>query len=130
MRLRAFCAGLALLGLLGSDVVASTVDDSEGEANIKTAETPELFAACESSYPLLSVRWGDGNIERAAAETASAFLDVPSVTPQVIIDKAKECFRALRSERGMMAVDFDHVELRCGVGPDIKWGRIIVVHVN
>jgi hypothetical protein len=129
MRLRAFCAGLTLLGLLSSDVVASTVDDSEGEAN-KTAETLELFAACESSYPLLSVRWGDGDIERAAAETASAFLDVPSVTPQVIIDKAKECFRALRSERGMMAVDFDHVELRCGVGPDIQWGRIVVVHVN
>ena len=127
MRLRAFCAGLTLLGL---DVVASTVDDSEGEANVKTAETLELFAACESNYPLLSVRWGDGDIERAAAETASAFLDVPSVTPQVIIDKAKECFRALRSERGMMAVDFDHVELRCGVGPDIQWGRIVVVHVN
>ena len=129
MRLIAFCAGLTLLGLLGSDVVASALDDSDGEANIKTVETLELFAACESSYPLLSVRWGDGNIERAA-ETASAFLDVPSVTPQVIIDKAKECFSALKSERGMMAVDFDHVELRCGVGPDIQWGRVVVVHVN
>jgi hypothetical protein len=52
------------------------------------------------------------------------------VTPQVIIDKAKECFSALKSERGMMAVDFDQVELRCGAGPDIQWGRIVVVHVN
>jgi hypothetical protein len=129
MRLRAFCAGLTLLWLLGSSVIASAADDGERETGVKTAETLELFAACESSYPLLSVRWGDGNIERAA-ETASAFLDVPSVTPQVIIDKAKECFRALRSERGMMAVDFDHVELRCGVGPDIRWGHIVVVHVN
>jgi hypothetical protein len=77
----------------------------------------------------LSVEWRDGDIEKAA-QTASAFLEVPSVTPQVIIDKAKECFRALRRERGMMAVDFDHVELRCGVGPDIKWGRVVVVRVN
>ena len=129
MRLRAFFAGLTLLGLLGSSVIASAANDGERKTGVKTAETLELFAACESSYPLLSVRWGDGNIERAA-ETASAFLDVPSVTPQVIIDKAKECFSALKSERGMMAVDFDHVELRCGVGPDIKWGRIVVVHVN
>ena len=35
MRLRAFCAGLTLLGLLGSDVVASTVDDGKREADIK-----------------------------------------------------------------------------------------------
>jgi len=78
---------------------------------------------------LLSVKWRGGDIEKAA-ETASAFLDVPSVTPQVIIDKAEECFHALGSERGMTAVEFDQVELRCGVGPDIHWGRVVVVHVN
>ena len=129
MRLRAFFAGLTLLGLLGSSVIASAANDGERKTRVETAETLELFAGCESNYPLLSVEWRDGDIERAA-ETASAFLDVPSVTPQVIIDKAKECFRALRSERGMMAVDFDHVELRCGVGPDIQWGHVVVVHVN
>jgi hypothetical protein len=126
---KSFLRRIYLAGVAQHNVVAFTVDDSEGGANIKTAETLELFAACESSYPLLSVRWGDGDIERAA-ETASAFLDVPSVTPQVILDKAKECFSALKSERGMMAVDFDQVELRCGAGPDIQWGRIVVVHVN
>ena len=49
---------------------------------------------------------------------------------KVIIDKAKECFSALTSERGMITVDFDQVEIRCGVGPDIKRGRIVVRHVN
>ncbi len=48
---KSFLRRTYLAGLLSSDVVASTVDDSEGEANIKTAETLELFAVCESSYP-------------------------------------------------------------------------------
>jgi len=129
MRLRAFCAGITVFGLLGSSVIASSADDRERNAGVNTAEVLELFVACESNYPLLSVKWGDGDIEKAA-ETASAFLDVPSVTPQVIIDKAEECFHALGSERGMTAVEFDQVELRCGVGPDIHWGRVVVVHVN
>ena len=122
-------AGIALLGLLGSDVVAYAVDDGKREANVKTAEAIELFVACESNYPLLSIKWDNGDIEKGA-DTASAFLEVPSVTPQVIIDKAKECFSALKSERGMMTVDFERVELRCGVGPDIQWGRVVVVRVN
>jgi hypothetical protein len=89
----------------------------------------ELFVSCESNYPLLSVKWNNGDIEKAA-ETASAFLEVPSVTPQVIINKAEECFSALKGERGMMTVDFEAVELRCGIGPDIQWGRVVVVRVN
>jgi len=92
--LRASCVGITLLGLLGSDVVAFAVDDSKRLANIKTAEAIELFVACGSNYPLLSIKWDDGDIEKAAV--ASAFLEVPSVTPQVIIDKAKECFSALK----------------------------------
>lgn len=127
MGLKAFCTGISLLALLGSHSVASASDDSDGHANGET--TPELFVTCETNFPLLSLRWGDGDNEKAA-ETASAFLDVPSVTPQVIIDKAKECFSALNNEQGMIAVDFDQVELRCGVGPDIKLGRIVVGHVN
>jgi hypothetical protein len=87
MRLRASYVGITLLGLLGSDVVAFAVDDSKRLANIQTAEAIELFVACASNYPLLSVKWDDGDIEKAAV--ASAFLEVPSVTPQVIIDKAK-----------------------------------------
>jgi hypothetical protein len=127
MTLRASYVGITPLVLLGSDVVAFAVDDSKRLTNIKTAEAIELFVACASNYPLLSVKWDDGDIEKAAV--ASAFLEVPSVTPQVIIDKAKECFSALKSERGMMAVDFEQVELRCGVGPDIQWGRVVVVRV-
>jgi hypothetical protein len=78
---------------------------------------------------LLSVKWDNGDIEKTA-ETVSAFLGVPSATPQVIIDKAKECFSALKGEPGIMTVDFERVELRCGVGPDIQWGRVVVVRVK
>jgi len=129
MTLRASCAGITLLALLGSDVVASAMDDNKREPNIKTAEAIELFVSCENSYPLLSVKWDNGDIEKTA-ETVSAFLGVPSATPQVIIDKAKECFSALKGERAMMTVDFERVELRCGVGPDIQWGRVVVARVN
>ena len=129
MTLRASYAGITLLALLGSDVVASAADDNKREPNIQTAEAIELFVSCESNYPLLSVKWDNGDIEKAA-ETASAFLEVPSVTPQVVIDKAKKCFSALKGERGMITIDFEGVELRCGVGPDIQWGRVVVVRVN
>jgi hypothetical protein len=30
----------------------------------------------------------------------------------------------------MMTVDFERVELRCGVGPDIQWDRVVVVRVH
>ena len=29
----------------------------------------------------------------------------------------------------MIAVDLEQVELRCGVGPDMQWGRVVVVRV-
>jgi len=124
--LKALCAGIGLLGLLGSDGIA---DDGEAGANIKAQGALELYVSCESSYPLLSVRWGGGD-NKEAADTASAFLDVPSVTSKMILDKAQECFFALKGERGIMAVDFNGVELRCGVGPGIRWGRIAVLHIN
>ena len=30
----------------------------------------------------------------------------------------------------MAVVLFDNVQLRCGIGPDIYWGRIVVGHIN
>ena len=127
MTLKAFfCTGMGLLGLLGSVGIAGA---GETARKIKSEDALELFVSCESNYPLLSVRWGGGDNEKAA-ETASAFLDVPSVTPKMILDKAGECFSALKSEQGMIAVDFNRVELRCGVGPDIARGRIVVLHIN
>jgi hypothetical protein len=95
MALRASFAGITLLALLRSDGAATAADDSKREP--WGAGAIELFVSCESSYPLLSVKWQNGDIEKAA-ETASAFLGVPSVTAQVIIDKAKECFSALKGE--------------------------------
>jgi hypothetical protein len=93
MTLKAFCAGLGVLGLLASDALASMSDDAAGDVSAADEETLELFISCESKYPLASVKWGDGDNTKAA-ETASIFLEVPSVTRQTIIDKAAECFSA------------------------------------
>ena len=72
----------------------------------------------------------DDDVALQGAEIASVFLDVPSVTPRVITDKVKECFSILKSEQGMAVVLFDNVQLRCGIGPDINWGRIVIGHIN
>jgi hypothetical protein len=129
MTIKAFCAGAGLLGLLTSHAFASMSGDGAEDAKRVDTEALELFVSCESSYPLVSVKWVDGEREKSA-EKVSHFLDVPSVTAQVILDKAGECFSALKGEQGMTAVNFNHVELRCGVGPDITWGRIVVRHTS
>jgi hypothetical protein len=124
------CVTLGLLGWLSANAIASPFNDGEGDgpSDIKKEEAIELFVTCETSFPLLSLRWDDRDNAKAA-ETASNFLNVPSITPQVIIDKAAECFLTLRSERGMTIVHFDNVQLRCGIGPDINWGHIVIGHV-
>jgi hypothetical protein len=127
MALQSLYAGISLLGLLSSAAIASTFNDSVG--SVKTIDAVELIFTCETSHPLLSLRWDDGDNTKAS-EIASAFLDVSSVTPRVIMDKVKECFSTLRSEQGMAVLLFDNVQLRCGIGPDIKWGRIVVGHTN
>jgi hypothetical protein len=128
MTLKALCVTLSLLGSLNGDAVASPSNESDGRSNIKTEELIELFVTCESSFPLLSLRWDDRD-KAKAAETASTFLNVSSITPQVIIDRAAECFSTLKNERGMSVVHFNNVQLRCGIGPDINWGHIVVGHV-
>ena len=129
MTLKAFCAGLGVLGLLASDALASMSDDAAGDVSAADEETLELFISCESKYPLASVKWGDGDNTKAA-ETASIFLEVPSVTRQTIIDKAAECFSALKGEQAMTEINFDHLVLRCGIGPDVKRGHIVLGHVD
>jgi hypothetical protein len=129
MALQNLFAGISLLGLLGSAAIAPTFNDSVEAPSVETFERAELLFTCEDSLPLLSVRWDDGD-NTNAADIASAFLDAPFVTPQVITDKAKECFSILKNEQGMAVVLFDNVQLRCGIGPDINWGRIVVGHIN
>jgi len=129
MTLKAFCAGLGVLGLLASDALASMFDDAAGDVSAADEETLELFISCESKYPLASVKWGDGDNTKAA-ETASIFLEVPSVTRQTIIDKAAECFSALKGEQAMTEINFDHLVLRCGIGPDVKRGHIVLGYVD
>ena len=92
-------------------------------------EHSNSLISCESSYPSVSVKWGDSEREKSA-QKVTHFLSLPSVSAQVILDKATECFSVLKGEQGMTTVFFDHVELRCGVGPDIAWGRIVVRHAN
>ena len=128
MTLKAVCVTLGLIGWLIGNAIASPLNEGDERSNIKTEEAIELFVTCETSFPLLSLRWNDRDNAKAA-ETASAFLNVPSITPQVIIDRAAECFSTLKSERGMSIVHFDNVQLRCGIGPDINWGHIVVGHV-
>jgi hypothetical protein len=120
MTLKALCVTLGLLGLLSGNAIASPFNEGDGRSSIKTEEAIELFVTCEASFPLLSLIWDDRDNAKAA-ETASTFLNVPSITPQVIIDRAAECFSTLKSERGMTIVHFDNVQLRCGIGPDINW---------
>jgi hypothetical protein len=129
MTLKAFCAGLGVLGLLASDALASMSDDAAGDVSAADEETLELFISCESKYPLASVKWGDGDNTKAA-ETASIFLEVPSVTRQTIIDKAAECFSALKGEQAMTEINFNHLVLRCGIGPDVKRGHIVLGYVD
>ena len=74
---------LGLLGLLTGDAISSPFNEVADVSNIKTEEAIELFVTCEASFPLLSLRWDDRDNAKAA-ETASAFLNVPSITPQVI----------------------------------------------
>jgi hypothetical protein len=128
MTLKAFGVTLGLLWLLSDYAVASPFNKGDERSNIKTEEAIELFITCEATFPLLSLRWDDRDNVKAA-ETASTFLNEPSITSQVIIDRAAECFSTLKSERGMSIVHFDNVQLRCGIGPDINWGHIVVGHI-
>jgi hypothetical protein len=129
MTLKAICAGLGVLGLLASEALASMSDDAAGDVSAADEETLELFISCESKHPLAFVKWGDGDNTKAA-ETASIFLEVPSVTRQTIIDKAAECFSALKGGQAMTEINFDHLVLRCGIGPDVKRGHIVVGYVD
>ena len=80
MTLKALCVTLGLLGLLTGDAISSPFNEVADVSNIKTEEAIELFVTCEASFPLLSLRWDDRDTAKAA-ETASTFLNVPSVTP-------------------------------------------------
>ena len=129
MTLKAFCAGLGVFGLLVSDALASMSDDAAGDVSAADEETLELFISCESKYPLASVKWGDGDNTKAA-EMATIFLEVPLMTRQTIIDKAAECFSALKGEQAMIEINFNHLVLRCGIGPDVKRGHIVLGYVD
>jgi hypothetical protein len=72
MTLKALCATLGLLGLLSGNAIALPFNEGDGRSSIKTEEAIELFVTCEASFPLLSLRWDDGDNAKAA-ETAVLF---------------------------------------------------------
>ena len=105
MTLKASCVGAGLLGLLTSNTLASMPGDGAADANDADTGALELFISCESSYPSVSVKWGDSEREKSA-QKVTHFLSLPSVSAQVILDKATECFSVLKGEQGMTAVYF------------------------
>jgi hypothetical protein len=66
-----------LLGLLSGYAIASPFNEGDERSNIKPEDAIELLVTCEASFPLLSLRWDDRDNAKAA-ETASAFLNVPT----------------------------------------------------
>jgi hypothetical protein len=61
-------------------------------------ETLELFISCESSYPLVFVKWG------YESRRNGWYLEVPSVTGQTIIDKAGAISSAAAAKSGRRLV--------------------------
>ena len=81
MTLKVFCVTLGLLGLLSGYAIASPFNEGDERSDIKPGDAIEFLVTCEASFPLLSLRWDDRDNAKAA-ETASAFLNVPSITPK------------------------------------------------
>jgi hypothetical protein len=86
------------------------------------------------AYPSLLVPWLINPDQSAVA--ASAFLAVPAVTPQIIVDKAGECFTSLKKQMPerrwppttATAVYFDDIELQCSLDSGVQGGEALAVH--
>jgi hypothetical protein len=131
MTLQSLYVGISLVGLIGSAAIAPTFEDSAEAASIKTIEAVELFFTCEDkpsfviptampcslfsmekhSLTLSVITRGvaDGTSKKTLAISATLVLSPPS---------------------SHLIVLFDNVQLRCGIGPDINWGRIVIGHIN
>jgi hypothetical protein len=121
-------ARVAALGVMAQS------DDDNGDANLTLSGGLKASVACTDDYPSLLIPWLFNPGQSAVA--ASAFLAVPAVTPQIIADKARECFASLKTQMparrwppvSATAVDFHDIELQCSLNSDVQGGEALVVH--
>jgi hypothetical protein len=122
-------ARVAALGVMAQS------DDGDGDTNLTLRSGLKASVACADAYPSLLVPWRFNPDQSAVL--ASAFLAVPAVTPQIIADKAGECFTLLKKQMparrwpptsATAAVDFHGIELQCSLDSDVQGGEVLVVH--
>ena len=102
--------------------------NEDGDSHLTLQNGLEAFVICFQNYATLQLPW-HGSDDHQAAAAASAFLGAPAATPQVIADKAEDCFASLKTQNtSMNSVDFNDVELQCGPGPYMQADGFIVVH--
>jgi hypothetical protein len=114
--------------------VTAQSDNGDGDTNLTLRSGLKASVACTDAYPSLLVPWLINSDQSAVA--ASAFLAVPAVTPQIIADKAGECFTSLKKQMparrwpptSATAVNFDNIELQCSLDSDVQSGETLVVH--
>jgi hypothetical protein len=114
--------------------VTAQSDDGDGDTTLTLRSGLKASVACSLAYPSLLVPWRFNPDQSAVV--ASAFLAVPAVTPQIISDKAGECFTSLKKQMparrwpptSATAVDFHDIELQCSLDSDVQGGETLVVH--
>ena len=114
--------------------VTAQSDDGDGDTNLTLRDGLQASVACTDAYPSLLVPWLINPDQSAVA--ASAFLAVPAVTPQIVADKARECFTSLKKQMparrwpptSATAVDFRDIELQCSLDSGVQGGEALVVH--
>jgi hypothetical protein len=114
--------------------VTAQSDDGDGDTNLTLRSGLKASVACMDAYPSLLVPWLF-NPEQSAV-VASAFLAEPAVTPQVIADKAGECFTSLKKQMparrwpptSVTAINFNDIDLQCSLVGDVQGGETLVVH--
>jgi hypothetical protein len=114
--------------------VTAQSDDGDGDTNLTLRSGLKASVACTDGYPSLLVPWRFNPDQSAVV--VSAFLAAPAVTPQIISDKAGECFSSLKKQMparrwpptSATAVDFHDIELQCNLDSDVQGGEALVVH--
>lgn len=114
--------------------VTAQSDDGDGDVKLTLRSGLKASVACSDVYPGLLIPWRFNPDESAVV--ASAFLAMPAVTPQIIADKAGECFTSLQKQMparrwpptSATTVDFRDIELQCSLDSDVQGGEALVVH--
>jgi hypothetical protein len=114
--------------------VTARSDDGDGDTNLTLRSGLKASVACTDASPSLLVPWRFNPDQSAVV--ASAFIAVPAVTPQIIAEKAGECFTSLKKlmparrwpPTSAAAVDFHDNKQQCSLDSDVQGGEALVVH--